>query len=89
MWSIPLIIFVLLPLYFIIRIYLRHQETIKKVYRLRKEQQAAAEREREERERRERVRRTTDPDQTTVERIQDTSVDLDGGEYVNYEEYHE
>lgn len=49
-------------------------------------QAEARQRYEEEQQSRERARRTEDPDQTSVERIHEANLDLEGGEYVDYEE---
>lgn len=79
-------IFALLPLVAIIYLIVKHQRTIKQVYDARKAYRQAQERAAEEQERQERVRRRTHPEQSSVDLIQETRQDLDGGEYVEFEE---
>lgn len=80
------LLFIVLPLVLIIAMVIKYQRTIKSVYKLRQQQQEARRQQEAEAERQERVRKRTNPSQSSVEMIEDANLDLEGGEYVDYEE---
>lgn len=59
-----------------------------KVYKMRSNLKEA-QRQADEEARKERVRKRTNPDHSSVDMIQDASIDLEGGEYVDYEDVKE
>lgn len=79
----------IVPLLFLLYIVFVYRKSLVKAYKMREQYKEAQKRAQEEQERQERVRRQTDPEQTSVERIKDASLDLEGGEYVDFEEVKE
>lgn len=79
----------LLPLFVIIYIALVYRKSLVKMYKMREQYKEAQRQAEEEQERQERVRKQTDPEQSSVEKIKDATIDLKGGEYVDYEEVRE
>lgn len=84
--NILVILFVLVPLALLLFFIIKHQKTLHNIYKIRQQQKEAQERAEEERQRQERVRRHTHPEQSSVDLIKGTHMDLDGGEYVDFEE---
>lgn len=80
------VLFVILPLVLIFYLVIKYQRTIMAFYWLRQQHKEAKMRQEAEADRQERVRKRTHPEQTSVEMIQDASIDLEGGEYIDYEE---
>ncbi|MBR8702936.1 DUF4834 family protein [Porphyromonas levii] len=79
----------LLPLLLLLYFAFVYRRSLLGIYRMREQYKEAQRQAEEEQERRERVRKQTEPEQSSVERIKDASIDLDGGEYVDYEEVKE
>lgn len=75
----------LLPLILIVIFAIKYRRALLSVYKLKKHYKEA-QKSAEERARRERVRRQTDDAPSSVEMIDNASLDLEGGEYVEYEE---
>lgn len=65
---------------------IKHRRTLITAYKLKQQYQEAQRRAEEEQQRQERVRKNTSPPQSSVEMIDDAALDLEGGEYVDYEE---
>lgn len=76
----------LLPLILIVIFAIKYWRTILSVYKLRQHYKAAQKSAEEEQARRERVRKQTEEAPSSVEMIDNASLDLEGGEYVEYEE---
>lgn len=81
-----LLIILLVLLFWVV---FRYRNALSAVFQLRKNYKKAQRNAQEEAERYEKVRRHTHPKQTSVEMIDDAALDLDGGEYVDYEEVHD
>ena len=76
----------LFPLILIVIFAIKYRRALLSVYKLKKHYKEAQKSAEEERARRERVRRQTDDAPSSVEMIDNASLDLEGGEYVEYEE---
>lgn len=84
-----LLLILLLPIFYLIYLLIKYRQQVLTVWRmqqLHKEQKARYE---EEQKRQERVRRRAHPEQSSVELIEEAKLDLDGGEFVDYEEIEE
>lgn len=79
-------LFGLFFLIFIIYLIWRMWPLIKAISKAKNMHAEAQQRYEEEQERRERERQTINPDQSSVEKLQEANLDLEGGEYVDYEE---
>lgn len=79
-------IFGILFLIFIIYLIWRMWPLITAIYKAKKMHDQAQQQYEEELKQREKARRTEDPEQSSVDRIHEANLDLDGGEYVEYEE---
>lgn len=84
-----LLFILLLPLLLIFYFAFVYRRTLVKAYKMREQYKEAQRQAEEERDRQERVRKQTDPEQSSVERIKDASIDLESGEYVDFEEIKE
>lgn len=81
-----LLFLLLLPIIILLYLAFVYRKTLVKAYKMREQYKEAQRQAQEEKERQERVRKQTDPEQSSVERIKDASIDLEGGEYVDFEE---
>lgn len=81
-----LLLIILLPLFFVAYLLIRNWKIVQAAYRFNQSQQAQRRQYEEEQKRQERIKKQTDPEQSSVERINDAHLDLEGGEYVDYEE---
>ncbi|MDO5017062.1 MAG: DUF4834 domain-containing protein [Porphyromonas sp.] len=81
-----LLLLLFIPLLLIVYMVIRYRRALVTAYKVREQYKEAKRKAEEERQRQERVRRTTNPNQSTVEMIDDAALDLEGGEYVDFEE---
>lgn len=81
------LLFVLLvPLLLILYLGYKYRRALLSAYKIREQYREAERRAEEEQQRQERVRKNTEPPQSSVEMIDDAALDLEGGEYVDFEE---
>ena len=83
-------ILILIPLLLLGYFFVKYFSFIRTVHRTIKTQRDFSRRYREQQERQQQESRRSaeprDPEQTSVDRINDASIDLEGGEYVEYED---
>lgn len=82
------LLLIILLLLFVYVLY-SYRRVLLGAYKLHKGFKQAKQEAEEERKRQERVRRHTAPPQSSVDMIDDAALDLEGGEYVDYEEVKE
>lgn len=81
-----LLLIILLPIILVFYLLIRNWRLVRAAYKINQTQKAQRKQYEEEKERSERVRKRTRPEQSSVELINEARLDLEGGEYVDYEE---
>ncbi|MDN4753494.1 DUF4834 family protein [Porphyromonadaceae bacterium W3.11] len=80
------LLIILLPIILVAYLLIKNWRLVRAAYKINQTQKAQKKQYQEEQERSERVRKRTRPEQSSVELINDAHLDLEGGEYVDYEE---
>lgn len=80
------IFILLLPLIIILYFLIINWRSVRAAYKLKQAHDSQRKAYEEEKAREERARKHTHPEQSSVEMINDAHLDLEGGEYIDYEE---